>query len=85
MGSGVWYRRYEIRGLRPGLGFEVWDLGLGSGVWDLGSGFGIWRFGLGSEIWCSGLGFGSGIHRFHVNALRNANPSIYNVIYHVAR
>ena len=24
--------------MRPGLGFEVWDLALGSGVWDPGSG-----------------------------------------------
>ena len=47
LGSGVWDRRSEIRGWRPGLGFEVWDLGLGSGVWDLGSGFGIWLFWFG--------------------------------------
>ena len=55
---GVWdlgseIRRSEIRGWRPGLGSEVWDLGPGSGVGDLGSGFGIWLFGLGFEIWFS--------------------------------
>ena len=52
LGSGVWDWRSEIRGLRPGLGFEVWDLG--SGIWGLGFGIGVWV-----GAWGSGLEFGS--------------------------